>query len=272
VLFEFAILVSFAFVFDWLYRKVGAVIQGRFGPEFAGPFGFLQPWADFIKLLGKEEIVPRHAGTIFALVPYVVCVLPLVGIWTIMNRGNLVTIFLILALDSLLLWLVGYYSKSRFALIGSMRLVLLFFSYELPLMLSVMAVIITTGSYNLVPVGFSLPLAFLIMFVATFAKLEFPPFDAAMAEQEIVAGYLTEYSGARLALMRLGKKLDLVMMTYFTASLFMFNHDTTESFLLVAAISAISNLLPRYRIDQAVKRLWVMTPLALIQIMVVSLA
>jgi len=271
VLFEFGILILFAFVFDWLYRKVNAMVQGRVGPQFAGPGGILLPFADFIKLLGKKEIIPRHAGGVWAAVPYIITILPLIGIWTIMNRGNLVLIFIILALDSLLLWLVGYYSKSRFALTGSMRLVLLFFSYELPLMLSVIAVIIQTGSFTIVPVGFALPIALIIMIVSTFAKLEFPPFDIAVAEQEVVAGYLTEYSGTRLALMRLGKKLDLVMMTYFTASLFMFNHDLIESFLLVVLISAVSSVFPRYRIDQAIKKLWVMTPFALAQIMAVSL-
>ncbi len=267
---EFVVLVVFAFLYDWVYRKVNAALQGRVGPNYAGPFGVLQPFADFIKLLGKEEIVPRHAGSIWAVVPYVVCFLPLVGLWIILNRGNLILIFVILAMDSLLLWLVGYYSKSRYALTGSMRLVLLFFSYELPLMLSVIAVVIKTGSFNLVPVGFSLPIAFLVMVVATFAKLEFPPFDIPTAAQEIVAGYLTEYSGTRLALMRLGKKLDLVMMTFFTSSLFLFQYDLLESLLLVTLISAVSSLFPRYRIDQAVRRLWVMTPIALLQILGVS--
>lgn len=271
MLFEFVVLVVFAFFFDWIYRKVHAVVQGRVGPQFTGPFGLMQPWADFFKLLGKKEIVPRHAGSIWAAVPYIVCILPLIGIWIILSQGNLISIFIILALDSLLLWLVGYYSKSRFAMTGSMRLVLLFFSYELPLMLSVISVFITTSSFNLTPVGFTLPIALLIMVIATFAKLEFAPFDIATAEQEIVAGYLTEYSGTRLALMRLGKKLDLVMMTYFTASLFMTRYDLLESVLLVTFITAVSSVFPRYRIDQAVKGLWLMTPLALLQIMVVSL-
>lgn len=270
MLFDFFVLITFAFLFDWLYRKVNAMVQGRVGPQFIGPAGMLVPFADFIKLLGKEDIIPRHAGGIWAAVPYVITILPLIGLGVILNRGNLLLIFIILALDSLLLWLVGFYSKSRFALTGSMRLVLLFFSYELPLMLSVIAVIIHTGSYSLVPVGFSLPVAFAIMVVATFAKLEFPPFDIAVAEQEVVAGYLTEYSGTRLALMRLGKKLDLVMMTFFVSSLFMFSSDLLESAFLVVLISAVSSLFPRYRIEQAIRRLWLMTPLALMQIMAVS--
>ncbi|MDY6937163.1 MAG: NADH-quinone oxidoreductase subunit NuoH [Cyanobacteriota bacterium] len=218
----------------WLERKISAAVQQRVGPEFAGPLGTLQPVADGLKLLVKEDVIPNKADPwLFTLGPAIV-VIPIFLSYLIVPFGQNLVItdlgigaFLWISLSSVApigLLMSGYSSNNKYALIGGLRAAAQSISYEIPLALAVLAVVMMSNSLSTIDIvnqqsGYGIlgwniwrqPVGFIIFWIAALAETERLPFDLPEAEEEIVAGYQTEYSGMKFALFYLGSYVNLIL-------------------------------------------------------------
>ena len=228
----------------WLERKISAAVQQRIGPEYAGALGILQPLADGLKLLVKEDVIPARAdGLLFTLGPVLVLV-PVILSWLVVPFGqNLlisnvgVGIFLWISLSSIQpigLLMSGYASNNKYSLLGGLRAASQSISYEIPLALSVLAVVMMSNSLSTVDIvnqqtGAGIfswniwrqPVGFLIFWICALAECERLPFDLPEAEEELVAGYQTEYAGMKFALFYLGSYINLVLSALLVSVLYL---------------------------------------------------
>ncbi len=228
----------------WLERKISAAAQQRIGPEYAGALGVLQPMADGLKLLVKEDVIPAKAdGLLFTLGPVLVLV-PVILSWLIVPFGqNLlisnvgVGIFLWISLSSIQpigLLMSGYASNNKYSLLGGLRAAAQSISYEIPLALSVLAVVMMSNSLSTIDIvsqqnGAGLlswniwrqPVGFVIFWICALAECERLPFDLPEAEEELVAGYQTEYAGMKFALFYLGSYINLVLSALLVSVLYL---------------------------------------------------
>ncbi len=228
----------------WLERKISAAVQQRIGPEYAGALGVLQPLADGLKLLFKEDIIPARAdGLLFTLGPVLV-VVPVILSWLVVPFGqNLlisnvgVGIFLWIALSSIQpigLLMSGYASNNKYSLLGGLRAAAQSISYEIPLALAVLAVVMMSNSLSTVDIvnqqsGAGIlswniwrqPVGFVIFWICALAECERLPFDLPEAEEELVAGYQTEYAGMKFALFYLGSYINLVLSALLVSVLYL---------------------------------------------------
>jgi NAD(P)H-quinone oxidoreductase subunit 1 len=233
-----------ALVGTWLERKVSAAVQQRVGPEFMGPFGLLVPVADVLKLLFKEDITPASTEPLLFTLGPVIVVLPVLLSYLIVPFGqNLIVtdvgtgIFLWIALSSIVpigLLMAGYSSNNKYALLGGLRAAAQSLSYELPLALSVLAVVMMSNSLSTIDIvqqqsGYGIlgwnvwrqPVGFVIFWIAALAESERLPFDLPEAEEELVAGYQTEYGAARFMLFYAGSYINLVLSALMVAVLYL---------------------------------------------------
>lgn len=228
----------------WLERKISAAVQQRIGPEYAGPLGVLQPLADGLKLVFKEDVIPARAdGLLFTLGPVLVLV-PVILSWLVVPFGqNLlisnvgIGIFLWIALSSIQpigLLMSGYASNNKYSLLGGLRAAAQSISYEIPLALAVLAVVMMSNSLSTVDIvaqqnGAGIlswniwrqPVGFMIFWICALAECERLPFDLPEAEEELVAGYQTEYSGMKFALFYLGSYINLVLSALLVSVLYL---------------------------------------------------
>jgi NAD(P)H-quinone oxidoreductase subunit 1 len=228
----------------WLERKISAAVQQRIGPEYAGALGILQPMADGLKLLFKEDIIPAKAdGLLFTLGPVLVLV-PVILSWLVVPFGqNLlisnvgVGVFLWIALSSIQpigLLMSGYSSNNKYSLLGGLRAAAQSISYEIPLALSVLAIVMMSNSLSTVDIvnqqaGAGIfswniwrqPVGFVIFWICVLAECERLPFDLPEAEEELVAGYQTEYAGMKFALFYLGSYINLVLSSLLVSVLYL---------------------------------------------------
>jgi NAD(P)H-quinone oxidoreductase subunit 1 len=228
----------------WLERKISAAAQQRIGPEYAGPLGVLQPVADGIKLVFKEDIVPAKSDRwLFTLGPVLV-VLPVFLSYLIVPFGQnlLITdlnvgIFLWIALSSIApigLLMSGYASNNKYSLLGGLRAAAQSISYEIPLALSVLAITMMSNSLSTIDIvqqqsGYGIlgwniwrqPVGFIIFWISALAECERLPFDLPEAEEELVAGYQTEYAGMKFGLFYLGSYVNLVLSALVFAVLYL---------------------------------------------------
>jgi len=228
----------------WLERKISAAVQQRIGPEYAGALGVLQPLADGLKLLFKEDIIPAKAdGLLFTLGPVLVLV-PVILSWLVVPFGqNLLIsnvglgVFLWIALSSIQpigLLMSGYSSNNKYSLLGGLRAAAQSISYEIPLALSVLAIVMMSNSLSTVDIvnqqsGAGIlswniwrqPVGFLVFWICALAECERLPFDLPEAEEELVAGYQTEYSGMKFALFYLGSYINLVLSALLVSVLYL---------------------------------------------------
>ena len=228
----------------WLERKISAAVQQRIGPEYAGALGVLQPLADGMKLLFKEDVIPARAdGLLFTLGPVLVLV-PVILSWLVVPFGqNLlisnvgIGIFLWIALSSIQpigLLMSGYASNNKYSLLGGLRAAAQSISYEIPLALAVLAVVMMSNSLSTVDIvnqqsGVGIlswniwrqPVGFVIFWICALAECERLPFDLPEAEEELVTGYQTEYSGMKFALFYLGSYINLVLSALLVSVLYL---------------------------------------------------
>lgn len=299
-----------AFVFEWLERKTAARMQGRYGPVVAGPFGILQPVADFFKLTLKEEIVPEFADRfvflfgppLFFAAPAIGTIfIPILGPQSIVNNDyDLLFVLFILAFSALMVAMLGYAAAGRYATIAIGRLVLQYTSYEVPLIVSVITPAVLAKSLSIDGIvaaqeqyWFLLlaPLSFVVFIIAALAELEKPPFDIPSAKTEIVAGWMTEFSGRSLGYIKLTKNLSYAFLSALAVSLFLggplgpivtslpllqnalyFVYFAVKLFAVGFLIFAIRTMLARVKIGQAARFFWtIITPLSLLQLGVIMI-
>jgi NADH-quinone oxidoreductase subunit H len=271
---------------SWIVRKVSAVVQYRVGPPF------YQPFADVIKLMGKEILIPEKAQQfIFMASPifgFAGAVLLATVLWQAAIRpeslfvGDIIVVMYLMVIPSLALILGSSSSASPHASIGTGREMKLVLSYELPIVLALIVVIIKSGGQiNLSQIAQQTPvlsisgfIAFAVSLLCIQAKLGFVPFDMAEAETELASGVLIEYSGALLAIWQLMQSVLLVALPMFIVTVFMGGFDTGSVGLIILSILKyvlvlvlvilIKNTNPRVRIDQAMKFFWLYCGLAMI--------
>lgn len=289
----------------WLERKVIARIQDRFGPNRVGPYGLLQPLADGIKMLTKEDLVPRGADRLCHFVAPVVIVVPALFLFTVLPFGptlvaaplatGLLFFAAIGSTTTLAIFMAGWGSRNKFALLGAVRNVAQLISYEVPLILGLAVVPMVVGSLNLTeivwaqgahwfvftPWGF---VSFMLVLTAGLAEVNRTPFDLAEAESELVAGYHTEYSGMKFALFYMAEFLSTLALAALLVTLFLGGWQGPDLRFLPAAFWPpfwmgaktlglvcvtiwIRGTFPRFRIDQMMELAWkVLIPLALANI------
>jgi len=296
-------LFALAFFYEWVDRKFFARLQNRYGPLHTGPLGILQPIADFFKLLSKEDITPHACDRlVFFLVPIFYFALPFTTLFVIpilsqtsliAFEGDLIFVLFAFTLIIITVFLAGWSSTSRFSTIGSMRAVLQMIGYEIPMGLVMVGPAIAARTLSISRIvewqssNFWLillqPLGFAVFIICLLAELQFVPFDIPEAETEIVAGWRTEFSGRKLALLRLGKDLELVLASALITSLYFggaqqfwlippivtFLLKTTFTVMLLSLLRAV---FARFRIDQVVSGIWkYLLPLAALQMILIQL-
>jgi NADH-quinone oxidoreductase subunit H len=227
----------------WLERKVAARFQDRIGPNRVGPLGLLQPIADAIKLITKEDIVPRSAdqwvhlaAPVLVIVSsfLVLAVMPFaIGMAPVDLPSGMVYLIAVSSISPLGIFLAGWGSRNKYSLLGAMRSVAQLVSYEVPQVLSTIPIVLWAGSLSLVTVFdrqlsfgwniFSPPgfLAFVILLIASIAEVNRTPFDLPEAESEIIAGYHTEYSSMRFGLFFLAEYLSVFAVSCLATVLFL---------------------------------------------------
>ena len=287
-------------------RRVLAWIQDRKGPNRVGPFGLLQPLADVIKMLTKEDLRPVGADKwLFFLAPAMAAI-PAIMVFAVIPFGEPVTLFnkqvplvvadlnvgllFFLALSSIAVYSValgGWASNSKYALLGGIRGLAQLISYELSMGLSVVPVVMLARSFSLtdivnaqrdVPFIIYQPLAFLIFLISIIAECRRIPFDLPEAESELVAGFHAEYSGMRFGLFFVGEYINVIALGSLAATFFLggwhgpFLPPVVWFFLKVLGFSFffiwMRGTLPRLRYDQLMHFGWkVLTPLALLNIL-----
>jgi len=278
-----AFLAFMGFLYSGILRKIAARMQNRIGPPV------WQPFLDFLKLLGKEDIIPEQAKPGFTfwafMAPASVMVaglmVPMAGSTALPFQSNLLIIFYFLAMSSVSLYLCGFASANPFSLVGSARKITQAVGYEFPFLLSLLVPALAAGSLN--PLTISsyqaggiwiagvYPLAFAAFFVAMLAKTETPPFHVPGAHQEIVAGYYTEYTGTRLAFIELAHFLKLFVLISLGVALYMGGSPDILSFLLkslgILFLVTLSRVVfARMRIDHVIRVAWLFGAIALIDL------
>lgn len=290
-----------ALILVWMERKVAAGFQERRGPNRIGIFGLLQTMNDTVKLLGKEDITPRAADKlIFKLAPVLVFTTATM-LYAVIPFGNgmaaidiNVGLFYFLAISStttIALLMAGWGSNNKYSLLGGMRSVAQMISYEIPLVFSVLGVVMLVGSLNLSDIvaaqkhtWFILlqPVAFLIFFISGTAELNRAPFDLPEGEQEIVAGFHTEYTGMKFALFFLAEYANLVSISALCATLFLGGWQGPflpswvwfigKTYFMIFVFMWVRWTFPRIRIDKMMKFNWkFLLPLSIANILVTGI-
>ena len=300
--------VGVAAVIDiWIERRLIGRIQVRRGPNRVGPFGLLQPIADAIKLIQKEALQPDNADSImFTLAPIVIFI-PAILAFAVLPWGEHmvladlnVGVLFILALGStttIIIFMAGYASNNKYALLGSMRVIAMLISYELPTVLALLGVVLFASTMSLsgivafqethwVWLIFLQPLAFLIFLLGSTAELGRTPADIAEAESEIVAGFHIEYSGMKFGLFYAVELVNVVAVSAIITTLFLGGWWTfgLEKFvpgwmIFIGKLYAVyfifiwfRGTLPRFRVDQLMAFAWkVLLPLSIVNVLMVAL-
>jgi NADH-quinone oxidoreductase subunit H len=283
-------------VMTYLERKIVARIQDRWGPNRAGPWGIFQPFADMIKMFTKEDIVPDKADKIAHLLgPILVAGLPFIAFTVIpfgrgMNARDLdIGILFIAAVTSpgaIGILMAGWGSNNKYALLGGMRAVAQLISYEVPMVLSILVIVMLTGSLSMqkivaaqagpgnpplgigwfifaFPIG---PIAFLTYFISAVAETNRAPFDIPEAESELVAGYHTEYTGMKFGLFQMGEYVSTFAQSCIAATLFFGGWQGPilpsyvwfglKVFVFIFIFMWMRGTLPRMRVDELMGFAW----------------
>jgi NADH-quinone oxidoreductase subunit H len=284
----------------YLERRVLGRMQSRLGPNRTGPFGLFQPVADAVKVLIKETIVPSSADKIVHLLAPIVAFTPVLLIMAVVpfQNGALLAdlnigILYIVAVSSIStvgIFMAGWGSGNKYSLLGAMRNIAAVVSYEIPMVLAIVGVVIVSGSLSMnqivvtqnIPYILVQPLGFLLFVTATSAEINRSPFDLTEADSELVAGFHTEYSGMRFAMFYLIEYAEAMVMSAIITTLFLsgwrgpwlppwlwFLGKTLVVFFVMIWIRAT---LPRVRIDQLMGLAWKgLLPLALINLFVTAI-
>ena len=289
----------------WIERKMVARFQDRLGPNRVGPFGIIQPIADVIKLLIKEDILPDGADRFIFNIAPIFALATVLLLWavvpfapTIIGADINVAVLYIVAIGSigtLAIIMAGWASNNKYALLGAFRTVALLIAYEVPMVIALLVPVLLARSMGMQTIVaaqspwyiFVVPLAALILFVSSIAELGRTPFDISEAESEIVAGFHIEYTGMKFGLFYAGELLHALTVSALIATLFLGGwrgpfvdqvpilgpiYLFIKAFLVYYLIMWVRYSFPRIRIDQMLGFNWkFLTPLALFLLVVVAI-
>lgn len=293
----------------WMERKVVARIQNRLGPNRLGPWGLFIIFADMVKMMTKEDIVPTNADRVVHWLAPVITMIPVVLLLAVIPWGRgmaaadlnigILYVVAISSLGTIGIFMAGWGSNNKFALIGGMRAVAQILSYEVPQVLTIATVVLMAGSLSLVsiveaqggwggfrwfvfavPVG---PIAFIIYMISAIAEVNRTPFDMPEGESEIVAGHHTEYSGMKWGLFYMAEYLNLFVVCAIATTLFLGGWQGPilppwiwfflKTFALIFTAMWVRGTFPRLRMDQLMKFAWqVLVPLALVNVVLAGIA
>jgi len=298
IIITFVLLLVMGYV--WFERRAMARMQARLGPNRAGPFGLLQPVADAVKVLLKENIVPDNADKIVHWLAPLVAFIPALLIFAVVPFGDgavladldvgILYIAAIGSLSTLGIFMAGWGSSNKYSLLGAMRNVAAIVSYEIPVLLAMASVVLLAGSLSMnqivlaqdIPFILLQPLGFLLLFIGGCAEINRSPFDLMEADSEIVAGFHTEYSGMKFAMFYLAEYAEALVMSTIIATLFLGGWRgpllppwlwlIIKVFIVFFAMIWTRTTLPRVRIDQLMALAWkFLFPLALINLLITGI-
>nr|YP_009754157.1 NADH-plastoquinone oxidoreductase subunit 1 [Vachellia nilotica subsp. indica]YP_009754171.1 NADH-plastoquinone oxidoreductase subunit 1 [Vachellia nilotica subsp. indica]YP_009771384.1 NdhA [Pterolobium punctatum]QIQ56946.1 NADH-plastoquinone oxidoreductase subunit 1 [Vachellia nilotica subsp. indica]QIQ56960.1 NADH-plastoquinone oxidoreductase subunit 1 [Vachellia nilotica subsp. indica]QIT02086.1 NdhA [Pterolobium punctatum]WBU14962.1 NADH-plastoquinone oxidoreductase subunit 1 [Pterolo len=250
-------------VIVWLEREISAGIQQRIGPEYAGPLGVLQALADGTKLLFKENLIPSRGDIrLFSIGPSISVISILVSYSVIPFGYNFILadlnigVFLWIAISSIApigLLMSGYGSNNKYSFLGGLRAAAQSISYEIPLTLCVLSISLLSNSLSTVDIvdaqskygfwGWNLwrqPIGFIIFLISSLAECERLPFDLPEAEEELVAGYQTEYSGIKFGLFYVASYLNLLVSSLFVTVLYLGGWNISIPYIFVSELFEIN--------------------------------
>jgi NADH-quinone oxidoreductase subunit H len=233
--------ISYSLFLEWVYRKFFADLQNRIGPRYTGARGILQPFADFVKLMAKEDIVPKGADRLgFTATPIAILTLSLTALLLVpisslsglvSFQGDLIFAIFLMTMMAISIILAGWFSSNRFSEVGSARAGMQLVGYEIPLTLALISPAIIAKRLDIAGIvsyqasnGFLIlytPLAFMVYIVCLLAELEKLPFDIPEAHTEIVAGWQTEFSGKKYAFFHLSNNLEMLFGAGIATALFL---------------------------------------------------
>src|SRR6266487_2429241 len=312
-----ALLTAFAYM-TLIERRVVAKLQGRVGPNRTGPFGLFQPLADAIKMGFKEQIVPSQAKKAIYLVAPVIAVVVALCAFAVIPIGDgwldgrqsiwdpyisdiNVGLLWILSISSLAVYgivLGGWSSGNRYSLLGSLRSAAQMVSYETSLGLALSGTLMWAGTLSLVGIVhaqldqgiwfvFAQPLGFVLYFIAAIAEVNRAPFDLPEAEQELTAGYLTEYSGLRWSLYQMAEYINMITVSSVAATLFFggwgfFGLERIPGISILVFVVKVAVFLflfiwlratlPRIRYDRLMRLGWqLLLPLAVLNVVITAI-
>ena len=289
----------------WVERKVVGRFQDRFGPNRLGPFGLIQPFADIIKLLIKEDILPAGVDKIVYNLAPIMALGTVLMLWAVIPLSptiigadiNVAVLYIVAigAIGSLAIIMAGWSSNNKYALLGAFRSVAMIVSYEVPMVIVLLVPVILARSMGLMAIVesqdvwfiFLAPAAALILLVTSIAELGRAPFDLAEAESEIVAGFNIEYSGMKFGLFYAGELLHAITVSALISTVFLGGwrgpfveqvpilgvfYLLVKAFIVYWVIMWIKYSFPRLRIDQMLDFCWkFLTPLALTLLIVTAI-
>lgn len=288
-------------ILSWVERRVIGRMHNRIGPNRWGPFGLLQPLADLVKLMTKEDLTPANADKLaFMMVP-VLMLMPVILVMAVvpfakdtaladLNIGVLF-VLAVSSISTIAIFIAGWSSNNRFAMFGAARGVAVLISYEIPMVVSLLGVVMVAGSMSLsdvveaqnVPFLLVQPMALFVFLAAISAELNRTPFDVAEAESELIAGYHIEYSGIKFALIQAAEFGATLAAAALVVTFFMSGWDGPAAkyigwlwFMIKIGIVVflfiwVRATFPRLRIDQLMALAWkFLLPLSLINLAVTT--
>nr|UUL71796.1 NADH-plastoquinone oxidoreductase subunit 1 [Allium wallichii] len=252
-------------VIVWLEREISAAIQQRIGPEYAGPLGILQAIADGTKLLFKEDILPSRgdihlfsAGPSIAVISVLLSYLVIPFGYRLVLADLSIGVFLWISISSIVpigLLMSGYGSNNKYSFSGGLRAAAQSISYEIPLTLCVLSISLLSNSSSTVDIveaqskygfwGWNLwrqPIGFVVFLISSLAECERLPFDLPEAEEELVAGYQTEYSGIKYALFYLASYLNLLVSSLFITVLYLGGWNFSIPYISIPELFGINKM------------------------------
>jgi NADH-quinone oxidoreductase subunit H len=284
----------------YIERRAMGRMQARLGPNRSGPFGLLQPVADAVKVLLKENITPDKADKIVHWLAPIIAFAPVLMIFAVVpfQNGALLAdlnigVLYVIAISSVAtvgVFMAGWGSSNKYSLLGAMRNVAAVVSYEMPLVLAVVGVILVAGTLSMnqivvnqnIPYILLQPLGFLIFFAASCAEINRSPFDLMEADSEIVAGFHTEYSGMKFAMFYLVEYAEAIIMSAIITTLFLSGWKgpwlppwlwfIIKVVIVFFVMVWTRTTFPRIRIDQLMALAWkFLFPLALINLFITAI-
>ena len=295
------VMVMITALYTWFERRAIGRFQARLGPNRWGPFGLLQPMADVIKMITKEDIVPEGADRpVFNVAPIVLLAPALVvvsiipfGEDTFLGKLNIGVLFIlgVTSVTTIGIFMGGWASRNKYAMLGAMRGVAMLISYEVPMALALVGVLLVAGSMSLfdivreqnVPFLLVQPLGFLVFLAAATAEMSRTPFDQIEAESELGSGYHTEYSGMKWGIFQLAEFMAPIVTALIIATLYLsgtrgFAPVPGQVWFLIKVVAVVFVMLwaratwPRLRVDQIMGLAWKgLFPLAFVNLFLVAI-